>query len=236
MLVQLKSADGKLRDSTFSISFELVKEYIKWIGHVDLLIEHGDEILSSDALPLAPNKSGLSRPIFETIRFDVSFGYMQCDFSDLKQLIRTGGDFTLPLMFYIQIPLIEEPSIFFIGGWGFALGGSGGGDVFTSSSFLIYRPGGFFNPRPFVGLGFGHTSYDFGSDGFFDFDIDLGGHGYIIKASESYPIFIIGLNIVPNILDIMFTYPLVKGTNTTFESKSYTIKLAGPGLNLLVSF
>ena len=183
----------------------------------------------ADALPLAPDTSGLVRPRFATIRFDVALGLMLSDFSELKQLTGSATNISVPLSFYVQVPIAEDPSIVIISGWGFALGGAGGGSEASFSTFLLYRPGSSSSLKPIVGLGFGYTSYEYGTDGF------LGPGMISIHASESYPLLIFGLNIVPNTLDILLTCPLTKGLNTTFESNSYTIRPAGFGLSLLHS-
>jgi hypothetical protein len=176
----------------------------------------------TDVLPLTPNTSELVRPIFETIHFDVAIGLMLSDLSELEQLTRSATNISVPLSFYVQVPLKEDASISFIGGWGFALGGGGGGNIYMFSSFLLYRPNTFSSLKPIVGLGAGTTIY--------------GHHGDVdINAAQSYPILLFGLNIAANTLDILLTYPLTKGLSTTFESKSYTIKPAGFGLSLLLS-
>ena len=175
-----------------------------------------------DDLPLAPDTSGLVRPRFPTIRFDVSMGLMLSDFSELEQLTGSVTNLCMPWSFYVQIPIMEDPSILLLGGMGFAVGGGGGGSIATYSSFLLYQAGSSSSLRPIIGLGAGYISYSY--DG-----------SVVINASESYPEILLGLNIAPNTLDILLICPLTKGLNTTFESNSYTIRPAGLGLSLLLS-
>jgi len=254
VVAQLKSAEGTLRDSIFAISFEVLSAYSERIDHWEellqeiyqmgtsrphILYEDGTPLnpppvastktvvsphhVPTDALPLPTNTSGFLRPIFETIRFDVAIGLMLSDLSELEQLTGSAAKISVPLSFYVQVPIIEDPSFIFIGGWGFALGGVGGGSVSSFSTFILYRPSSFSSLKPIIGLGAGHTSYAYSTT------------GLIINASESYPLLIFGLNIAHNTLDILLTYPLTKGVNTTFESKSYTVKPASFGLSLLLS-
>ena len=172
----------------------------------------------ADTLPLAPDTTGLVRPRFPTIRLDVAWGIMLSDLSELEQLTGRGSNITVPLSFYVQVPLMEDPSVRFIGGWSFDVTGR----VISLSSVLLYRPSGFVSLKPIVGMGVGYTSYSY--DG-----------SVIINASESYPLLVLGMNITANTLDILLTYPLAKELNAAFESKSYTIKPAGLGLSLLLS-
>jgi len=254
VVAQLKSAEGILLDSAFAISFGVLSAYAERIDHWDELLQGTYQMGTSqphilyddgtplkpppvasakivdsprhfptDALPLAPDTSRLLRPKFETICFDFAIGITLSDFSELAQLTGSETNTYVPLSFYVQVPVMEDPTIILIGGWGFALGGGGGGGITSFSSFLVYRPSSFSFLRPIIGLGAGYTNYNYSTKSF------------IIDASESYPTLIFGLNIAPNTLAILLTYPLATGLNTTFESKSYTIKPANFGLSLLLS-
>ncbi len=253
-VVQLKSTEGIFSDSVFAISFGLLNAYAERIDHWEELLQgtyqmgtslthilYDDgtplklpstvsmETLSSprhgstDAIPLALNISELLRPRFETIRLDVAIGFVLSNFSEIEQLTGGPNNVYIPATLYVQVPIMEDPSIMLIGGWGFAVGGGGGGSIYSFSSFLLYRPGSFSFLKPIVGFGAGYTNYNYSSP------------GIIINASESYPALLLGLNIVPHTFAILLTYPLTRGLNTTFESKSYTIKPAGFGLSLLLS-
>ncbi|TAL70726.1 MAG: hypothetical protein EPN82_01570 [Bacteroidetes bacterium] len=222
--VKLKSTEDTLRDSTFAISPELVNQYVGWINH-------WDEMRGTDALPLSPNTTGLSRPMFETICFDVSVGLIFNDLSELNQLTRSKSNSNIALSFYIQVPLFENPSIMFIGGWGSTFEGES--SVSSHTYFFLYMPYGFNYRGPFAGLGVGNTSYHFTNV--------TGGYlysngGIDISVSETYPVLILGFNIFPHYLGLLFTYPIVNEMNTKFEGSSYTIKPAGPVLSMLLSF
>jgi hypothetical protein len=181
-------------------------------------------------LPLAKNTSGLTRPFFQTIHLDLSVGFAFCDFSELQPLIGKNRSITFPLSFLIDIPfpdLYNDSHFSLISGFDFALGGGGGGLLFTYSTFLLYRPETFSRLRPIVGVGVARTWYNntWGDN-----------TGNVsINAEETYPILFIGLNLTPNTLDVLLTIPLVKELQTTYETKPYTIQPAGIRFSLLLS-
>lgn len=268
--VQLKSAHGILRDSTYGVSFVFLKMCAERIDHWEELIDGKYQIgtsqshilyedgtplvpptgapqktgssqrnvspdtlhlaptffhrhVSSDMLPLAPNRSRLERPTYATIGLGVGLGVMISDLSVLEQLKGSASNISMPVSLYLEVPLEEDPSIMFIGGWSYALGRASKESIISFSAGLICRPGTLFSLKPFVGLGAGVTSYESETNEF------------SINASISYPLLICGFNIAPGTLDLMVTYPLMKEINTTFESKSYSIKPAGLGFSLLLS-
>jgi hypothetical protein len=245
VVAQLRSAEGILRDSTFAFPFVLLQAYAEQIDHWDeilqgtyqmgasqphILCDDGTPLnpppvastetaVSTDALPLVPNTSRLSRPIFETVHFEIAIGLSVGDFSQLQTLIGNVSNVSCAVSFFVHVPVLEAPSISFLGGLGFAPGRS----LYSWSTFVLYRPGTLSFFDVIFGLGAGQTRYEYS------------GEQAIIKASQLYPVLLLGLNIVANTLDIVFTYPLTKGLSTTFESKSYTVKPAGFGLSLLLS-
>jgi hypothetical protein len=174
------------------------------------------QVFTSD-LPLAPNTSGFSRPIFHTIHLDVAIGISFNDFSELKQLGVDASSSSGTLSFYAHFPLWEDPSISICGGWSFGLGG-----VNSFSVLALCRTGLFSSFDPFFGIGAGQTRYNYSGL-------------IIVSVSRSYAMLIFGLNVAHNVLDVQFTLPLAKKVTTMFESKSYTIVPAGPALSLLVS-
>ena len=181
-------------------------------------------------LPLAKNTSGLTRPFFQTIHLDLSVGFAFCDFSELQPLIGKNRSITFPLSFLIDIPfpdLYNDSHFSLISGFDFALGGGGGGLLFTYSTFLLYRPETFSRLRPIVGVGVAQTWY---TNTWWGFAGDVN-----IDAEETYPILFIGLNLTPNTLDVLLTIPLVKELQTTYETKPYTIQPAGIRFSLLLS-
>lgn len=190
-------------------------------------------IIATDSLdlPLAKETSGLTRPFFQTIHLDLSIGFSFCDFSELQPLVGKNSGITLPLSFLIDIPipdLYKDSHFSLISGFDFALGGGGGGGLFTFSAFLLYRPETFSILRPIVGVGAARTYYN--STG-----KDDAGYNVEIKAEETYPILLIGVNLTPNTLNVLLTIPLVKEVQTTYETKPYTIRPAGIRFSLLVS-
>ena len=181
-------------------------------------------------LPLATTTSGLTRPFFQTIHLDFSIGFAFCDFSELQPLIGKNRNITFPLSFFIDIPFpnrYKDSRFSFMSGFDIALGGGGGGTLFTYSTFLLYRPETFSKLRPIVGVGVAQTWYTNTWWG-------IAGDVYI-DAEETYPILFLGLNLTPNTLDVLLTIPLVKELQTTYETKSYTIQPAGIRFSLLVS-
>lgn len=181
-------------------------------------------------LPLAKNTSGLTRPFFRTIHLDLSVGFAFCDFSDLQPLIGKNWSITFPLSFLVDIPfpdLYKAGHFSLISGFDFALGGAGGGGLFTFSAFLLYRPETFSILRPIIGVGAARTWYNCTGENDTN-SVD-------INAEDTYPILFIGVNLSPNTIDALLTIPLVKELQTTYETKPYTIRPAGIRFSLLVS-
>ena len=186
-------------------------------------LRHRYDAIILGALPLAPNNSGLSRPKFETIRFGFAIGLMSTDLSALEPFVGTADRISVPVSLNIQVPITADPSFSLMGGFGWVVGGGGGGHGVTVSSFLLYRAGNYSYFKPILGLGVGYVNYGY----------DQG--EIIINISQTYPELLLGMNIVPDVLDVMVTFPLAGSMQTSFESNSYTIKPAGLGMNLLLS-
>jgi hypothetical protein len=183
--------------------------------------------LTSDSLslPLAANTSELARPFFQTIHYDFSIGIAFCDFSELQPLIGSSN-INARLGFFIEIPFHWDGPVSLISGSDFALGGGGGGRLYTFSTFLVYRHESSSMFKPIIGVGIARTMYDYGRG-------DVG--SIAISAKETYPVIIVGLNLVPNVADALLSVPLGKDLQTSFESKSYTIQPAGFILSVLMS-
>ena len=191
-------------------------------------------------LPLANPTPGLARPLFNTIHLDISLGVALCDFSELKALNGQNSSIAVPLSFLLEIPFefVDHPAgpdmpLYFISGFDFAVGGGGGGSLYTFSAYLLYRSDSFSKVKPTIGIGVARTWYSSYSDtSEIDQSID-------IRASETYPILLIGLNLVgltshANPIDVLLTIPIVTKLQTTFESKSYSIQPAGMRLSFVV--
>ena len=179
------------------------------------------KIVLSDTLPLAPNKNRSIRPVFETPHFDLSFGVMDGEFPFKSLSPVSGHKLFVPLSVFVDFPLIENPDVSIMGGLGFALGGVAGGSYILYSALILYRPD---IPcpvvQPFFGFGMGHSRYEHSN-------------GIIVKASQSYPMLAIGVNIVPDRLDAMLLLPATGYLVTYFENDPYSACLAGPGLKLI---
>jgi len=176
-----------------------------------------------DILPLAPNVSGFSRPMFRTTHVDLSIGLSAGNFSELKPLTGPLSNVSVPVSINIDVPISYNNSISFLSGWGFALGGTGGGSVTGFSAFLVYRTQSHSSFNPLIGIGAGESWYSYNGD------------SVNISATLISPTVLLGLELVPNAADILLAIPLKVSLNTTFESKVYAIEPAGIRLSLLFS-
>jgi hypothetical protein len=176
-----------------------------------------------DILPLAPNLAHLSRPIFSTIHLDISIGVAKGNFSDLHSLTGQNSDFFVPISFNIDVPILEVPDLSIVSGFGFAIGGAGGGSLAGFSSMLLWKlsPNSAFTP--IVGFGASENSYSYSSD-----SVD-------ISASAVSPTLLLGIEVNPSMLDILLSIPLRPSLKTTFESRSYAVEPTGIRLSLLVA-
>ena len=248
------SENGIPRDSVFEITGKLVLQYAERIDHYDelargtyflgsstpfVVYEDGTPLsiqakrtmsdsglpLPPDQLPLAQNAALLPRPMFPTIHVDFGIGYMNNDCSSLSPLGAGGGGFAVPVCLLLHVPFSEEFPLSFRGGVSFALGGSAGGSLTSICAVLLYQSNSWSSVRPVIGFGVARTAYDFSGP--------VGGVG--INASQSYPILILGINVVHNIVDIQYTIPLYQELETSFESNQYKIRIVGPELDLVLS-
>jgi hypothetical protein len=176
-----------------------------------------------EKLPLAPNPGGLDRPKFGTIRFGLEAGIMHCDLSSLASLAGNSGTTAFPMSFKILIPILEDPSLSFMGGWGMVIPVRGGGSLTQFSAYLVLRPYTHTGLNPMIGLGAGRTVYSYTGP-------------VIIDAEESYPEIVAGISLAGDMLDLLVNVPLAGEITTTFESTSYTITPAGPGVSLMLTF
>ncbi len=254
----LKSADGNLRDSVYEVSYSTLEQCAEWIGHHEeilagtyalgslpakILYANGTKLtpppaVSSkvlnvpqqvfhDYLPLANNVNGLTRPRFSTIHLVLSLGASKGNFSGIERLTGPISDAIVPLIINMEVPFGKESPLSFFSGFGFSMGGAGGGTLTQSSAFLLFRfrSYSFFNPI----LGFGATENHYSAE------VDSGGSHIIdITASLVSPTFLVGIELVPDFLDLLLAVPLVTSLSTTFEGRSYTVEPVGFQLSLLV--
>jgi hypothetical protein len=189
-------------------------------------VQLSDTLHPPDGLPLAANTEYLRRPFFKTFCLDFSLGAALCDFADVEPLTNSPSSSVLMFSLYLEVPANFESPVSFLGGFGFAVGGGGGGRITTLSLLMLYRhpTASFF--KPLVGIGVSRTIYNF--------DADIIG-GIAISAGETYPILIGGATLLSDAIDVFLTVPLVPALETTFESKTYTIRPAGVALSVVLT-
>jgi hypothetical protein len=176
-----------------------------------------------DILPLAPNLAHLPRPRFSTIHMALSIGVAQGNFSGLQRIIGEVPNVFVPVSLNMEVPVSADPALSFVSGWGFAIGGAGGGSLNEFSAAVFYRlnSNSFFTP--IVGFGVSENWYSWTDS-------------LIISTSFVYPTLVFGLQLDPSMMDILLSVPLRRSLHTTFESRSYTIEPTGVRLSLLVAF
>jgi hypothetical protein len=172
-----------------------------------------------DMIPLAPDTSGFLRPVMKMIGIGVGLGL---SVGDLPVIDEKMNPVSIPLSTFLKVCIKEDPSIDLYTGWGVAVWGGGDGSIVSFSVMVTYHPFITSAVRPVVGIGGGRTYFDRNA-------------GVIITASESYPMLWAGLNLIPEKLDIYFTYSITSGEQSVFEGTRYTIKPTYYGLNLLFS-
>jgi hypothetical protein len=178
-------------------------------------------------IPLAPNIKDLPRPLFYTTHLDFSLGLAFADFEEIGSFTGSSTGMNIPVSLLIDVPLDENGQASFHGGWDFALGGIGGGSLYTASTYLLYRFDNFPSFKPLAGFGAARTWYSYSGK-------EVGTFG--VNATISYSIFILGLNMAaPQRIDAIITIPLRGRLDTEFEGKSFSIRPAGIKLSLLVS-
>lgn len=125
-------------------------------------------------LPLAPNTSGLARPSFQTMHLDVSVGMGAINLPAIESLTNSPSNIIVPVKIALDVPVMEDPGISIVVGWGAALGGAGGGDLESFSALALYRPAtGAFPLKPIIGFGGERRWYDFSGN-------------VIINATQTY--------------------------------------------------
>jgi hypothetical protein len=179
--------------------------------------------LPNNRLPLSADSAGFARPLFFEFRFGFSTGLGAIDFSNLADINTAGNSLSIPLAFYLQLPLSTMPSITVAVGGGYTINPASQGSMWTTSAFVIYRmvsAGAF---RPVLGAGGGYLAY--ASD-----------QQFIVRIRQAYPLILAGVNVIPDMMDVVAVVPLAGGMNTTFKNKPYTIRPATASLNLLLTF
>jgi hypothetical protein len=250
LLFKRRSGTTVLPDSTRMSSFFTLNQVAEWIEHFDEIAKGTHQLGSSqppifyedgtrfrpptpqpkkevttvgkrttDNLPLAPNTGGLARPLFNAVHLDFAFGLAFNDLSELGPLGAGTDNTGIPFTLYVEVPIYDDPGISLMGGWGASVTQHG---LSSFAVFVIARPFPAHSLTPFFGIGFGQSSYS--SSG-----------TIIVTAQQSYPALALGLNLVPNFADVVFTLPIAAKLETTFENKSYSVSIAGPQISLMIS-
>lgn len=186
-----------------------------------LVLQHGASA-QSDSLPLAADTQGLERPRFEAVRFLFAMGYRNCDFSALDELIGRSSSTIVPMSVLLGIPVLENPTVTLVSGWGLDMRGGGRGMTVLFSSALLLRAGDDSWFQPVIGLGAEYTHVPWESATF------------RISASKTCPLFIVGVSIYGK-CDLLMDLPFATDVSTTFGGKKYTIQLTGPGVTMQLS-
>ena len=179
-------------------------------------------------LLLAHNTKGLRRPMFHTTHLDISIGVSTGNFSALSHFIGQKSGSYAPLGMNIDVPFNESPDLSFLGGWSFALGGGGGGDLTQFSAFVVYRSVSFASFNPIIGIGATETWYNT--------NVDSGDYRIDFSGSLVAPTVLLGFEPVPGMVDVLLAVPLISRLTTTFDDKSYSIEPFTMRLNLVISF
>ncbi|MGE5314812.1 MAG: hypothetical protein ACM3Q4_08985 [Acidobacteriota bacterium] len=169
-------------------------------------------------LRLAPNPGGLKRPRFESVTLAVSAGWMQSDLSKLEGAAAVEFRSPVTLSAFLHVPILHEPSIALVSGWGFHLGE----DFTTFSAAGIMRTPSIYFIRPMIGAGIAHSAFHYQGS-------------VIIDASETYPFLLFGVALIEDAADLVCTVPLGGTLSTPFEERIYTIRPFGIGIGLMVT-
>ena len=258
----MKSPDGNLRDSAYEISYQVLGQCAERIDHQEEL-QQGTYALGSspaeifyadggrlvppsvtsvkgtvvprrvfdDILPLASSVGTLARPRFRTPHLELSAGVSTCDFSGLEILTTKSLSNTrsyIPLSITMDLPFGSTSPISLFSSFGFAIGGAGGGSLAQYSVFLMFRASAYSSFNPILGIGATLSNYSSELD-------SLDRHAFDVSVRLVSPTIVLGLELVPDWVDILLTVPLRTNISTAFESKSYTVQPVGIQMRLLVS-
>lgn len=252
LVVTKKSAQDIIAGTAMAISYWVLEQFAERINHYEAILGgtylpgsakpqiqfedgglvtfSGETIItptptvrvdSSDFLPLATNRTGLTRPVFSTIHFGLNLGVSIVDFSDLQPLIGSVPNIAFSIGGHMKIPVVTEPSISLVTGLGLKPGGGKGG-ITSFSTFILSEVGLSRSMRTLIGFGVERAYYSYSKD-------------FIIHASQTYPIVMLGVNLADSGLDVVLTYPFAREQQKRFEDKVYSILPAGPALGLALS-
>ncbi len=167
-------------------------------------------------LPLAQNPGKLLPPRFRTIHLVLGFGVMTRNMSELDGLGINVADFSVPISFYMHIPIVQEGSeIWLLPGWEVSFGANGGSNTFRAMIFMETLP------SLSIGIGGARTTYQYNDD------------NIIVDLSQSYGQLAVGYQPGPKWPDFMVYVPFAGSQEETYNGSEYTVKPAGIQFNLL---
>lgn len=169
--------------------------------------------IQSNQLPFTPIYKGNRRPKFDTIHLVVGVGWMQTGLSDLNQLIQDSQNSYTPVSLYMRVPLRITSSHFDL------IAGGDFGKYNSFKSALIYQT----DFSLLLGLGAGRMNYTSDSN------------SLVINLKKTFGVAALGLNIIPNQLDLVAFFPLMSKISTDFEGRKYSVKFPGIHISLMLS-
>jgi hypothetical protein len=174
-------------------------------------------------LPLARKDVGLHRPMFQTTHLVLAAGVCMADFSGLQAIAQSPSNTYVPIEFSLEVPFGLSSPLSFIGGWGFAVGGAGGGSLTQLTALFQYRSLSSSSFSPIIGIG--------AREAWYSRDMD----SLIVSSTVVSPIIVLGAVLVRNQIDFVLEIPLRTEVSTIFEGKSYSFKPTGARLILQIS-
>lgn len=146
----------------------------------------------------------------------LGFGVAFHDLSQLAPLVGAGPSGSGQVSVAVKIPFSsDDPSWSLLAGRSF-------GKVRSVVATLLYQVRIPRSPlNPIIGIGAGGTWYS--HEG-----------AVILKASQRYPLVVLGTTLVPPHVDVVLFLPRARRLTTTFQSRDYTIRLAGIRLGLML--
>lgn len=234
--ITLKDINNKQYDSVSIISYkDLLKlakkvqmhrklnNYGKPIGNTKPILYFIDDGVYKEFIKEVPNFIPLSIQSYTAKRdklASIQFVYMSSlnfrDLTSLKSLDDFQGGPYLSTGWAIHLPIMERPDLFFRVGFKYDHG------VSISTFNILFHHALHLPDSPvriLFGLGFGNTNFS-----------NIG--SYEITASKSYAVGSVGLNLLKDWVDIIFTVPITNNQKTYHNDVIYKIKLSEFEINL----